>query len=41
MCSTFTSSFKFEQALADLKTAGTGATDGDTDFNLKFVLNIQ
>ena len=25
----------------DLKTAGTGATDGDTDFNLKFVLNIQ
>ena len=25
----------------DIKTAGTGATDGDTDFNLKFVLNIQ
>jgi len=25
----------------DLKSATTGATDGDTDFNLEFVLNIQ
>lgn len=25
----------------DIKTATTGATDGDTDFNLPFVLNIQ
>lgn len=25
----------------DLKSATTGATDGDTDFNLSFVLNIQ
>ncbi len=25
----------------DIKTATTGATDGDTDFNLSFVLNIQ